>query len=373
MILKRSHPQALFEQLGSTLFQQLLTSSGAGEEGFRKNYLPPIEKLALTVQSLPLERGSFDHPGGALKFGLTAGLTTLRLSAGVIFVPTATAVQRMLLEPQYRWAAFVASLASVPLIVAHNVHVKIGDKSWTMASKQSTLWDASEATGEYEVSWSPPRPTKPSNSLGLVLLQGFFRRGMFSNIDPAVLLAMCEGINASGHQSPSESALAKIVRNGQEKVKEIEAQRRELFFEPPSLIPTKVTSTDDATTPETETPSTDETTNVLNPLEARTPGQRPKSTSHASTSPRDASETSSQVPIQIQQWARAVVANLPEEISFVDEGVRVSKAALTFGISYQRMYALIYEAGLVVSKQADGFIGTVALADVFRSEANAKL
>lgn len=372
MLLKRTHPQALFEQLGNTLFQQLLTSSGAGEEGFRKNYLPPIEKLALTIQSLPLERGLFDHPGGALKFGLTAGLTTLRLSAGVIFVPSATAVQRMLLEPQYRWAAFVASLASVPLIVAHNVHVKIGDKSWTMASKQSTLWDATEATGEYEVSWAQPRPTKPSNSLGVVLLQGFFRRGMFANIDPAVLLAMCEGINASGHQSPSESALAKIVRTGQEKVKEIEAQRRELFFEPPSLIPTNATSTEDATTPATESPE-DGTPTVLNTLTGRLGAGQAPPPNNAGTSSREDTESGAEVPIQISQWARAIVANLPDEISFVDEGVRISKKALTFGISSQRMYALIYEAGLVVSKQADGFIGNVTLADVFRSEQRAKL
>jgi conjugal transfer pilus assembly protein TraI len=368
MLLKRTHPQALFEQIGNSVFQQLLTSSGAGEERFRQQYLPTIEKLALTVQALPLERDLFDDPGGALRFGLMSGLTTLRLCAGVIFAPSSTAEQRRILEPQYRWAAFVATLASVPIICAHNVTVTVDGEPWTMAARQSTLWEATEQSGEYEVTWASPKPTKPSTALGIVLLSRFFRPGMFASMDPATLLAMCEGINACGFQSPTESALAKVVRTAQEKVRDIEKQRRSLFFEPPSRI-----AQNQGAAPQhaIKQPDSDAGTDSDDPIQN---ADAPADTAAADASSMGATTDMEGVlekgamPIQIEQWARAISSALPAEINFVDEGVLITKKALNFGLSSKKMYAMIYEAGLVVSKSNDSFIGNAALAELFRKE-----
>jgi conjugal transfer pilus assembly protein TraI len=365
MLLQRTHPQALFEQIGNTVFQQLLTSSGAGEERFRQQYLPTIEKLALTVQALPLERDLFDDPGGALRFGLTSGLTTLRLCAGVIFAPSSSAEQRRILEPQYRWAAFVATLASVPIICAHNVTVTVDGAPWTMAARHSTLWEATEQSGTYEVTWASPKPTKPSTALGIVLLSRFFRPGMFANMDPATLLAMCEGINACGFQSPTESALAKVVRTAQEKVRDIEKQRRSLFFEPPSRIAQNKPAGSQPEAGDAIDPSTDTTDTTGSTDTSQAAAQVDTNTGVAKPAVPDARQEGS-IPIQVEQWARAISSALPSEISFVEEGVMITKKALNFGLSADRMYAMIFEAGLVVSKSPTAFVGNKTLANVFK-------
>ena len=357
MKIERSHPQKLFESIGRPIFEQVMTSCGAGEIGFRKNYLPIIERLATTVQSLPLEKGMFDENSGAIRYALMSALTAIRMCDGLIFSPNATAKERVVIEPQFKLAAFIATIACVPLIVFHHLTVEIDGARWTPASKKPTLWDATEVSGSYDVSWQPERKNKPSSAIGIVFLNSFFPTGMFESFDPTVLLALCDAVNPSLVQTTSETPLGKVVRMSQERVRAAETQRRALFFEPH-------TSSLSSAEPAGDGKSTGLIRPVLsNQVDAPTTfGLIPSL--HTQQTPEFVGN--SEIPQQIVEWAKTVAVHLPDQITISEDSVTITKKALNFGIGANHMYAMILEAGLVLAKSESGFSGNASLAKLFK-------
>ncbi|TBR76985.1 MAG: hypothetical protein EPN64_04490 [Burkholderiaceae bacterium] len=348
MRFQAKHPQQLFEEIGGNLFHELLTASGAGKEKFRAQYLPVAERLAMVIQELPLERETFAEQGGALKFGLLSALTTLRLCDSVMFVPTATAETRMRVEPQYRFAAYCACLATVPLIVFHHLNVIVSGKPWSFLSSQPMLWDALARTGTYEVEWKPLSPSKPSAALGMLLLSGFFETGQWENIDPDAVRGMCDAINPAVIQPPGELALGKIVRLGQVKVRTAEQIRASTAFVPGGSSPTDAMVADaiKATTAENI---------MLEPIatpaaQSQEPEPRP-------------------IPQKIVEWANAVshVKEMAgkDVVVLPDGTARVTVKALGHGVSVKEMYECIYSAGLVEKKEDRSVVVKARLAALF--------
>lgn len=365
MQFQAKHPQKLFEIIGNEYFSQLLTACGAGADGFRARFLPMAERLALFVQELPLERETFCDPGGALRFGLQSGLTALRLCDGVIFSPNATSQRRMQVEPQFRWAAWCATLACVPLVVAHNTRVKVQDDVWTYGSEKPTLWEACDKTGSYEVDWMPQTPAKPSQGLGIVYLSRFFFDGQFAGIDPDVLRQMCEAINPALLQNPAETSIARVVRTAQEKVRLAERQRMSQVF---SLA----TGHKSDVLPQTE--------DSRLPVGEATASQALSGDSQiaflaSSAPPTDATpeapvNAEPVIPEKIQQWARAVASTpaMQASLQFLPNGeLRISKQALNFGAPARQTYNDLYEAGLVVRKGESDAVVKPVLAAIFKS------
>lgn len=369
MQFQAKHPQKLFEIIGNEYFSQLLTACGAGADGFRARFLPMAERLALFVQDLPLERETFCDPGGALRFGLQSGLTALRLCDGVIFSPNATSQRRMQVEPQFRWAAWCATLACVPLVVAHNTRVKVKDDVWSFESEKATLWDACDKTGSYEVEWMPQTPAKPSQALGIVYLSRFFFDGQFSGTDPDVLRQMCEAINPALLQSPAETSLARVVRTAQEKVRLSERTRMSQVFslstssKPTDGMPQIETSQPPGGGPVTEGAKANE------PLQhAVTPIANFAQPIEVSADPSPKAEPG--IPEKILQWARAVgsTSTMHSSLQFLPTGeLRISKLALNFGAPARETYNDLFLAGLVVRKGESDAIVKPILAAIFKS------
>jgi conjugal transfer pilus assembly protein TraI len=345
------HPQALFNDIGWELFEQISSASGAGEAGFKSLYLPMAERLALFVQELPLEKDSFGQRGGALKFGLLAGLTALRLCDGVIFEPGATAQRRMLIEPQFRWAAWCAALACVPLVVAHHTLLMVNGSSWSYASPEPTLWDACGNNGSYEVQWMPVSPAKPSSEVGIVFLSRFFFPGQFGELDPTVLQALCLAINPALTQGAAEQSLSRVVRTAQEKVRLAERQRMAQVFTLSDNSP----NAGDLARALAESLPVAAAAASLSSSPSQSVGASPALTlSPLANPPGNTGEpVLPAIPEHLLQWVRAVASSHDHHaaIEFLSNGeVRVSKRALNFGSTARETYEALFNAGLVVRK-----------------------
>ncbi len=342
------HPQQLFDDLGKTLFQQLLTASGAGNDSFMANYLPVAERLAMQVQELPLERETFAEQGGALKFGLLSALTTLRLCDSVVFVPAATADIRMRVEPQYRFAAYCASLATVPLIVHHYQTIKLDGEPWSMLSKQPLLWGESGAVSKYELEWKPASPQKPDASLGVLILSRFFDPGQWADFDHDVVKGMCGAINPASIQPTAELALSKVVRLGHEKVRQAEQLRASKAFTPSTsssmdaLVSAAIVNTSQANL-------------AMAPMEPI-----PASTQLSTDKP---------IPQAVMEWAKAVTHSkeiFEKHVEMLEGGrARISKRALNHGATAKEMFELLEKAGLVCQKEETGVIVSERLGSLF--------
>lgn len=345
MRFQAKHPQALFDDLGRSLFQELLTASGVGSDRFRAHYLPVAERLAMQIQELPLERETFAEHGGGLKFALLSALTTLRLCDSVVFAPSATAEVRMRVEPQYRFAAFCASLAAIPLIVHHHMTVTIEAKPWSLLSRTPLLWEALAPNQGYEVEWKPTTVAKPSAAMGFLVLSRFFDPGQWEEFDPDVVRGLCDAINPASMQLPAELALAKVVRVGHEKVRQAEQLRASKAFMPATASPTDamVAVAIDATAQPNMT---------LAPV-APAPAPAEPSAPPA-------------IPQEVAEWAAAVAHSqsaLGKEITFLPDGkARVGVKALNFGAEAKAMYAKIFAAGLVHLKEERSVIVVERLA-----------
>lgn len=223
MLFKPTNADTLLEIAGEKILPQLRTASGATEESFRLNYLPKLRLFTEYVQELPLQPDGYSQPLGALKFGFTAAWLSLRMADQVMFVQGASHDRRVL-DPQYRLAAFHACLASTILLVNHNLIITVAGKPWSYLSAQANLYEAAKGDG-YEVAWSRNQ-RKPSACLGFLALSRFFSAGEWSEYSPAVSADMCNSINPGCAQTTGETSLAKIVRQGMEKARELEVKGR---------------------------------------------------------------------------------------------------------------------------------------------------
>lgn len=369
------HPTALFQDLGRDYFNQLLTASAAGEEGFRARYLPMAEKLAMMLQELPLEKETYSQPGGALKFGLLAGLAALRLCDGVIFMPGVTAQIRMVVEPQYRWAAWCATLASIPLVVAHNASIKVNGQPWSFADA-STLWESCGKNGSYKIDWMPSSPNRPSAALGTVVLSQFFFPGQFSAIEPVVLLGLCEAINPALVQSPAEQALSRVVRVAQEKVRQSERLRMTQVFSPSragGAITVEMLASLDSDVQVVAGVSPSALPEAATPIHGQ---QVPVGVTGAAGGTNQ--DVKKQISQKILAWVRAIAAEpeMADKFKFVPApgvGILLSAKTLKFGFATaSEGYSALHEGGLVLEKREREVLANEDLAQAFRAALESK-
>lgn len=374
------HPSDLFSDVGRDYFAQLLTACVGGEPAFRNLYLPVAERLACTVQNLPLESSSFAYPGGALQFGLLAGLTALRLSDGVIFEPSATAQKRMIIEPQYRYAAWCATLSGVPLIVDHHAQLSVNDKPWSFAFGAPSLWEACGTTGSYGIEWKAASKNPPSPALGLILLSNFFYPGQFADFDPSVLASMCQSVNPGLTQAPGESSLSKVVRLAQEKVKAAEKIRISKVFVPGQTQTNTVASVMQALQPGQGLAAADSSIvnsamnlsttaihdnaknlqNLTNTVSVEQQLNRNDTLFAENLKAKDANdgkeagETLPVLPPKVTFWLRALISDeaMRQAFKFLPEQemVEITAAQLRFGVVAKEMFDLLNSSGFVHSR-----------------------
>ena len=344
MPVLQTDPNELITSCGREILVQMRYACGVGNDRFKTQYLPLLYKLAQFVQTAPLKNDAYSELGGAFKFGLTAALLTLRMSNGVLFTTNGGAERMGRLTPQYRFCAFAASLATVPLIVSHYVAITVNGLPWHFFDAKKSLFTALANNAQGEFAWVNPQ-VAPHPSLAILTLNGFFEPEIWQSFEPIVLQEMCMAINPALHQPPIESKLAEVVRMGHEKALLIDQQERQHRFdgEQGSVIDTGNLSNQ---TIESSGPSkvpmsgaTDiEEKSLFPPHQTSAPGsvEVPGAASvRSSTSSDDVSATPSDINASdfFREWVSSVLMDdkKREKLTFQDNGVVVAHASLLSG------------------------------------------
>lgn len=335
----KSHTQstaALFSRYaGKEHFASLRAASGGPKETYRDWYLPVAERFAKAVQDLPLRKDVFAHKGGALQFGLSAGLLALRSVDSKIFNSKATSAERQAMEPVYRWLSYCATLSTAYLICASHIRVRrvsgrrTENFSWCGAALLG------ETEGEFLCEWEDVEGIP--EGIGPLWLQSFFFPGQFGHLDSGVLGMFMSAINpkleAKNGESPMgslvrESALAVIQRQKKEEAKEIDG--------PNAAAPLKdmpVIAKNDPGSPPVKEPA------VV---------QQKAAEPEASAGP----DITNGIPKDALNLVRAIArSHLKAEVKPAEGGrLFISSAALGFGGSAAENYGIFNNAGLVHEK-----------------------
>lgn len=368
------HPSELFQALGPEIFSTIQSECGLGGEGFRRLYLPPAERLALVVQQLPLIGDAFSYEGGGLSYGLMAASMALRLSSSTIFRAGVSAAERATLTPQYRWAAYVATLCCVPIQVFHCQEISVPGSLWTPWDSSRTLFEVAQTHGGYSVAWlqqAEPLGKAPSN-LAIAALAGFIYPGMLAGLERGVVRDFCAAINPSLQRPPVESPLGSVVRRAQELILNAEGQRRaaQVSSKTPGMLDISAVVGAVATPPEA-TPASNHVTEQPQSAAPSSVSGGPRSIPAPQESPAAQSVeagTGQSIPGNVLAWVRALVGHEPlkNHVEVLLNGdVKISKQALGFGQPAGKNYEALHKAGLVVSKMTEGVICNKHLAMAF--------
>ena len=398
-------PQILFAELiGRSHFSDLLTACAIQRDSFLTQYVPMAERLAMCVQNLPLSPSVCSQPGGALQFGLQAGLLAVRSCDAVIFAPKATAQERQRDDPLYRWCAYCATLASAYLMCAGAVEVMLADGHRHSFAGRFTL---GELNTKFSAKWRD-EPALPQQS-GLIYVQTFFYPGQFSHLSPALLNQLGAAINPAMVMSGTESPLAKVVRMSLSRVleflREQESQviggkaasvmvdipvavangpvhdplRPESYSAHATAPASPATASAPAPSSPAATQSTGGTGSSTTPATAG--AASPKAATSATSSPAANQVTAnsslpSPVPsgqpetppptvaapditqgisIKVVEWIRALAFGSHPDVEVLEGGnLKIGRKALGFGALPAANYTALYEAKCVVEKLPDG-------------------
>lgn len=390
-------PQILFAELiGRGHFSDLLTACAVPRDSFLKQYVPMADRLAMCVQDLPLSPTVCSHPGGALQFGLQAGLLAVRSCDAVIFAPKATAQERQRDDPLYRWCAYCATLASAYLMCAGAVAVTFEDGKRHSFAGPSPL---GELNTKFTAKWCN-EPALPQQS-GLIYVQAFFYPGQFSHLSPALLNQLGAAINPAMVMTGTESPLAKVVRMSLSRVLEFlrdqEAQvivgkaasvmvdipvasdngpvhdsLRPESYSAHATAPVPPAPVAPASTPAPSSPpAAGSSAAPATPAKAAAPAVSPPAASQASTTaspPPSAAPVQPQapqhpvvaapdiegIPIKVVEWVRALAFAPNLDVKVLENGnLHIGRKALGFASLPAANYTALYEARCVVERLAD--------------------
>lgn len=348
--------QTLFSKLASRQhFQDLLTASSVSRDQYLAQYIPIAERFATCVQDLPLSPDVFSAPGGALQAGLQSGLLAVRSCDATIFQPKATAQERQRNDPQYRWCAYCATLATVYLICAGQVEVVLSAGDVFSFASSTPL---GRCEGSYTARWNKSA-AQPSQA-GLIYLQAFFFPGQFAHLPQETLAMMAGAINPLLTTNNAETPLGRVVRTSIAQV--LEAQRKRdaaviLQTSPAEMVDVPV---------ETVAPSGARPVDPLKPsptYQAADPSPAPSpapstdtATSSSSASPQakpsPAENPAVSIAPKVLEWVRALanIRSMDAEITVDEKGIQFSRKALGFGATPKENYTALYEAKVVLDK-----------------------
>lgn len=187
------------------------TASGLTDAQFNGLCSPMIRAYAEQVQSLPLSAGAFGSARGAWEFGLAASMVAYRYAGTVVFYPTLGSEERRILEPQCRYMAFIATLATAVAMVAESGVLTAEDDTYHPLGVEGTLFKWLSAHSSPRFNWrSPVAPLSPQ--AGAAIAAHFVPRRLFANFDLRAVLMMYEAVNPQTTLNGVESTLTRVVR-----------------------------------------------------------------------------------------------------------------------------------------------------------------
>lgn len=230
--LKPLPPEALIDD-AKLAIEAIKTAAGFSDVQFSHLFLPVLKHYARCVQQLPLKPDYFSEARGAWEFGLTVSILTLRLAGTRMFFPSLESEARRALEPQCRFAAYVAGLASGVAILAQSAKLLDGDDEFHPLTAAQPLQSWLTSADKPEFNWRTSEPVlSPQECAAIGAL--FIPRGLLRDFDLRVTLMICNSINPPTSASGIESTLAKVVRISIEKTIELYVAKQKMQYTEPT-------------------------------------------------------------------------------------------------------------------------------------------
>jgi hypothetical protein len=366
-LLQPLPPEALIDRAGSAI-EAIRTAAGFSDAQFNHLFLPILKQYGRCVQQLPLNQSYFSEQGGAWEFGLTVSILTLRLAGTRMFFPSLDSEARRALEPQCRFAAYVAGLATGVTIVAQNAKIFDGDDEFHPLLAANSFHDWLSSAKKPHFAWrtdGQALTTQECAAIGAI----FIPRGLLRNFDLRVVLMICNSINPPASASGIESTLAKVVRISTEKTVELYVQKqRSRYSEPDKPGVPLVQEAGRAATQLIESGRPD--TAAVNPLVPNPDGQSTASAPLAPIAMESISDDALQLangdhtaaallskgdPVLLE-WFRALTkheryAAVKEKLIVTEFGIEVPSTILgSFGVSGATIKGFLESAGLIAGK-----------------------
>jgi hypothetical protein len=198
--------------------EAIRSASGLTDHQFRALCLPALRHYAAAVQSLPLSRSDFSERDGAWRFGLEAAMVSCQYAGTVIFFPEKGSEARRVIEPQCRFMAFFAALASGLAIVFSQVAVWHGEDEYSPLIAGMPLHEWLSARPGAILAWRAPNQGLAQQIAGAIAVS-CLPVGVLRNFDLACVHMMYGAITAREPAPGCEDPLAKVVRESVEKVR----------------------------------------------------------------------------------------------------------------------------------------------------------
>lgn len=245
MELKVHEPPDLLRQVDEKLgiLKLIERDSGLGEANFNKFIMPVLLGLSSSVLSAPLSRDCYAYENGALEYGLISSMMSLRIAEGSIFTQ-GTVEDRALYEPQYKFAAFCASIASVPAFLFSGVSIANADgEVWSPLSTHQSMYHWLGRDKVFHANWFNKK-IPVSRMLGAGISWKIFPEGLWKNFDNRIVAQMFESINPPDIPFPGESRITAIVRKSDEKARDLYQKTIAHQFVDGAKSPTSATISD---------------------------------------------------------------------------------------------------------------------------------
>ena len=187
------------------------TAAGVQSDVFNNFYTPLLIRFAEWVQRVPLQRSAFHSADGALHFGLESALIALRAASQVVFFPKARSEDKRVLEPQCRFLAFAAALASAIVLQAQHTRLFNATGEYHPLISPVSLFEWLGQSVEPKLEWRTDGVILTAAPAAAIAAR-FIPNGLLDRFDLDVVLMFYGAIAPQPAANGIESALAKTVR-----------------------------------------------------------------------------------------------------------------------------------------------------------------
>lgn len=342
---------------------EIKTAAGVPQQVFEHFYVPMLNTFAANVQGLPLAPDAFAHRNGAFEFGLIASMIALRYAKTQIFFPDVGSEERRVLEPQCRFAAFVATLASAVSMTAQNCAVYAGshDDDYHPLVCPVPLHKWLQLNPTATVQWRPKVAMHTAAQNGAIAAR-FIPTGMLNNFDLRVAMMIYGAIAPQLASNGIETTLERVVRQTISKVLDHHAQQEAKRFNHAEsaghIDSQKANSIADSLIQSTKPV---EEVDITKPATARTAASKPEAAPAAPPAQLVSTEEfMRRLPTPLQEWFAAVIADpnyetVKTHITITESGVEIPIKLLgSYGVGGPIIQKLMKDANVIIDRSEDG-------------------
>lgn len=355
------------------------TASGFRDAHFGALCLPVLRSYADHVQQMPLSPLAYKDKEGAWRFGLTSAMVALRYAGTQMFFPLLESEERRVLEPQCRFAAFAATLATGVAMLAQ--HSKIQDTAnahneYHALITPMSLADWIDTTTSVHFSWRTNESDLNSMQSAAIAAR-FMPTNLLATFDLRVSMMFYSSILPQISSNGIETTLSKVVRLSVMKVIEMYLENDKKKY-----IQNKDTTSphiSDASKLAAEMIESVNPTEVINPLDADSSlttvrvNNSSLNTSQSGEGNVNADTFMKKANPVLKEWFEALRSHekfgkLKDQLVVTEKGIEVPIIMLgVFGVNGPTIKKFMEDAGMVLGRSSNGraIVVSIALKPLF--------